>query len=443
MFLENYIHWHVRIYAVENNSVVLEKSPNKSNTQLFSNYCDTCSSSDDGPIFSTIENNYVVVLITGIISLLGNGTTIIHELMLFIRQKHKNNEKERNMFRILVVNLCFADALMGIYLTIGIILFKSDQINSSFCNALGVMSTLSIQASASILVIITACRLYGVYWPFKRIRIKFAITFLVLVWVTWFLVVLLPLFNESLFAHEFTWGVRVNSNEGERTIYLHKVLNTIHNLAEAIDSTDELLSEVLDTLSKYKSSEVALQVLKSFNLADFKNGETRFVEYYDIASACTLKSIVEARVAALYFSVLINLFNLLEFCFIVIAHLLIFKALSNFRLTKCFPRAKQKNAVNEQGTSKTNAENRQTYIRIFVVVLTNIMFGFPICVFAVLYNFGTIVFDCRLDRSFASWIVPIVILLFPLNSIINPYIYSFPFWKSLFIRGKRRLQKCR
>ena len=147
----------------------------------------------------------VIVIAFAVISLLGNGITIIHEIHTLIKLKDTQGAKEKKLYKILVLNLCFADLLMAIYVIAFLIAkITFERISSDLCNTMGVISALSTQASVSILVIITGYRLYGVLFPFKLANIKLAVCSLVFVWIVWIVLVLLPLFNESLFAFEFT-----------------------------------------------------------------------------------------------------------------------------------------------------------------------------------------------------------------------------------------------
>ena len=444
LFLENYVRWNVRINAVQQISEFSENiSLNYSNQLSFSRFCDSCYSPDAEKIFlGTFDDYYVVIFILGLVSLFGNGTTIFHVLKIIIKQNF-TNEKERKIYNILVLNLCLADLLMGIHLTIGTIALRFDFLDSTLCNALGIMSALSIQVSASILVIITCYRLYGVLFPFNHIRIKLSVISLVIIWFLWLVVVSIPLFNEKLFAFEFTQEVVITNSDNEEKIELYGIIRTIQNLAKNLNTTDELFNEVLHVLNKYKSNEVALQLLKSFNLINFEHSEIDFIDYYDVSTGCTFDALVEAKIAAAYFSGFVYLFNLIEYGVIFIAYFVMFSNLSDFSITKTTLCLRQKTNFNKhsQKTRNIKAANKQIYKQIFAVVITNAVCCLPICIITVIYNFGSVLFDCLPNRSFKHWSVPIVTILLPLNSIINPYIYSFPFWQKVFKQGKRRCLK--
>ena len=447
-FLENYISWYVKIYAATDFDSLLRYISNNSQPIVFSELCDTCSNSDEkNMFFETVEKFYGLLWVLGLLSLLGNVMTIIYELKMFMKQ-NRTSAKESKVYNLLVLNLCLAHLLTALYFVVFATAFKLNPIASNVCNALGIMSALSSQVSASILVTITTYRLCGILFPFNRIQLKFAIVFLLLTWVLWLLIVSLPLFNESIFAHEFTQVVEVDSSNETKYVELHKIIRTVQKLAQDMNVTNEPFSQVLHALKKYQSNEVAIQLIKSFNLMTFQQtqlDEIKYLNYYDPKMGCTLDPFVEAKNASAYFTALLFLFNLFEYCFIIIAYLIMFKHLSNLHFRKFLLGLKQSRAAQRQNLkviSKRKVENKYVYNRIFAVVVTNIICGIPICIIAIVYNFGSILFDCLPNRFFKHWALPVFVILYSFNSIINPYIYSFPFWKSLILRGKQRLLRC-
>ena len=113
---------------------------------------------------------WFIFVLLGLLCLLGN-IVVIYDKIICLR-KAQNQDKEIQIYHILVLNLALADLLMGIYLTaIG---FESNRkvangIYSSepngLCNGLGIISTLSSQISLTILFIISIYRLLSVIRP--------------------------------------------------------------------------------------------------------------------------------------------------------------------------------------------------------------------------------------------------------------------------------------
>ena len=200
---------------------------------------------------------YVVFIAMGIILLLGNGAAIMYEIRTLTKQSTRK-AKEEIMYNMLVLNLCFADLLMGIYLIIFLLSYVLEHFycfNFNLCNALGIISTLSIQVSTSVIVIISAYRLYSVLYPFKPIRIKVAVILMVLIWIVWLVVAIVPVFNETLFAHKFTREVIAYPKDQETRcesscrpkfpIYrMSNIINSVEILANASIPNDSLFSRV-------------------------------------------------------------------------------------------------------------------------------------------------------------------------------------------------------
>ena len=450
-FLENHIHWRVGIYNFENSDVFVKNDTNTSSNLIFSRICASCDNpenddeNNDGLLLFHLGYYSIVILVLGLVSLVGNGTTAFHEMKIFFKQK-VTEAKERKVYNVLVLNLCISDSLMGLYLTLGPIVltvYGAESVTPTLCNTFGIMNVLSMQVSASILVIITAYRLFGVLFPFKRVHIKATVALLILVWLSWLFILALPFFNEILFAHEFTREVLVTRKDGTRKIInLPRFITNVRNLAHSINSTNDLFSQVLNAVSKYESNAVAVQLLESFNLVDFERNETSFFNYYYLRSGCTINSLFDARDqnAITYFSLFLVIFNLVEYIFILIAYLIVFKKISQIRFQNLFPCLSQKCYLKARGkqTAKMQNENRKAYLRIFAVVITDLVCGIPISLFGLVYYFESLALsECFRNHSFFNAALLLTILFFPLNSIINPYIYSCRSWKSFFNRCKQ------
>ena len=455
-FLEDYIRWRVRVHSFEINNTSYNTTTY--NNLIFSRLCASCNDPENDNENITDEllsfhlGYFVLAMLAlGLVCLLGNGITAIHGIKTFMTQK-STEPKERKVFNLLVLNLCISDSMMGFYLTVGpIILIINDQENipTSLCNTLGIINVLSMQASASIITIISAYRLFSVLLPFKNIHIKATASLLVLVWLSWLFILTLPLFNETHFAHEFTREILVNSKDGNRTlIKLPRFIQNLQSLAQSINGTNDIFTEVLGAATKYQSNEVAVQLLKSFSLIDFEHDKTEFVNYYYLGSACTVTMFVEAKnpTTNSYFSLFLLVFNLMEYVFILIAYSIMFKNISKTRFRNLLQCTSQKCCLKVQGqqTAQRRNENKQVYGRIFAVVITDLICGIPISLLSLAYYFEDLfVSDCVRSDSFVNVATLIALTLFPLNSIINPYIYSFDLWKSFFKRCKKRLLDCK
>ena len=460
-FLKNRINWNVRLYNCEtidclfgnatafiNNELHAEKE--KANYLLLSMFCDECAPKNEFNSIITSNNNndknldvkylktyHVVFAILGAVAMFGNGVAIYHKVLALI--KHQNaRTNENKIYNMLVLNLCLADMLMAIYLIVyPLALVYLEKVSSNLCNLLGVSSALSMQASVSFLVIIAAYHLYGVQYPYKIVRIKIAVVLIILAWFVWLVVVSLPLFNESIFQHEFSRIVDLNSER----FPISRIYRNSRIIANAVDGSDEPFGQILNTLTKFRSNDISFQLLKSFNQFDFENNEAILYGYYYPKSGCTIETFLSAKNTSSYFSLFLLTFNLIGYILIAIAYAVILKSLTSFNIKNLLPCSRQSNSM-KQGTKKTQKikiENKQIYIRIFVVVLTDLICIAPICVIGHINFFESLGDGCfrRQFRSRKNWTPLVTLILLPLNCVINPYIYSFSTWKHVLKRSKQ------
>ena len=439
-FLAKYVDWNVQLYYEKD----FETSDLQQNSSIsFSSFYCNVHDLDFHELINILQTYYIIFVILGLISFLGNGVAITHHAKKFYKQKNTKT-KERKVYDMLIFNLCFAELLNAVYLTVyPIAVAKLANISKSLCDGLGVISALSIQSSVSFLVIITGYRLYGVLYPYKSIRMKTVVALSVLAWFVWLVVVSLPLFNVSLFAHAFTFGIEIVENHCE--IPLFRIAFFVNLLANSSDNTQQPFGLVLDTLKNYISSnEVAVQVLNSFNLVD--QDKFRFFEYFHPNRGCTIETFISNKFPRELFSFSLLTFDFVAFFFMIIANIIIFKKLSSCSFKNLLPTAMQKSNSKHKAekTQNVKAENKQIYMRILVIVITDLICGIPVCLIGIVYYIGKAMNNCfGIDHvHFVQFIGPLLtVIVFPLNSVINPYVYSFQLWKSIYCFCKHQVQK--
>ena len=451
-FLHKNVHWNLQRKEFPSGDVnnflddkqkYFKQNFNDVNVVNFSGIfvCDGYGSKNDNHTYITINsvlnNYYIIFVVLGIVSLVGNSIVIIHQIKTLLIQ-NKSSTKERKIYNILVLNLCLADLLMAFYLIAGpIYITKLESISFSLCNALGVISALSIQLSVSLLAIITAYRLCGIVFPFRiLVRTKITVVLLCLVWFLWFAVVSLPLFNELLFAREFSYGIEVLNHQCQ--IPFRKVIKIVESLADAVNPKYETFWHILHKLRNHKNNEVALQVLKSFDLLNFERDQIQFLDFYNFRRGCTIETIISKNNAKSLLSFVLLMVNFAEYLFIVVSYFIIIKNISALRIKGFFPCLLQKPSVNNQKKKpkKQKTENKQIYKRIFAIVITDLVCGIPICIIGLVHYFGGLL-SVSIEFRFTNFtnLAPILVMvLIPINSVVNPYIYSFHLWKSLYKR---------
>ena len=325
-FLEKHIRWNVFVQTRQdktNSQTYKQVKPENTNTDnfstsvckhrqnysfadLFNNLSPSCSNCDrnlqehyenanDTLLVESVKKDYIIFVVIGIISLIGKGMAIIFEIKTLM-PKSKIDAKETKVFHMLVFNLCLADLLMVFYL----IAFPTSLrystefggLSLKLCNVFGVTSVLSMQVSMSILVLIAAYRLYSVLYPYKHIHIKVTIFLVILVWFMWLFVAVIPLFNETIFRHMFTREIRVYSKEDliEKLVSITDIYQTTLALANASseNNNNALFSKVFEKIDGFETNEVAVQLVRSFNLLNLNISNIYADNYYSPKKACTL-----------------------------------------------------------------------------------------------------------------------------------------------------------
>ena len=486
-FLEKHIRWNVFVQTENINSGSNPEMPNKfthpeecsqtSNTinTIFSHeLCNNCHNTADKEndsqqcrnlssiTLSSILENYSEPFITmGVLSLLGNLIALIYEIKTLI-QLSKRDAKEVKVYNMLVLNLCLADVLMAIYLIVlpNILKnsFRPERAASPICDALGVTSVLSLQVSMSILVIISAYRLFSVLYPYKHIHMKVSVILIVLVWFIWLFVAIVPLLNETVLAHGFTRRIMVcpkgdnvcKFNERSRRRSVQKITRNVQLIENGLVSENNSYSQVIKRVNEYQTNEVALQLLNSFNLVDMKCNDVYLIDYYSSFRACTVDLFFTNSnpIAIKAFSLTLITSSLAGYFFILIAYLIMLKHISSSRTKNLIPcmriKVSPKQARREPQMEKIKNENKQVYIRILVICVTDVICGIIVCVVGLLHYLDSIFTpECSPSnfKCFKQLAPIIVIVFFPLNSVINPYIYCFHLLQNLLKCCKTQVNK--
>ena len=148
------------------------------------------------------------------------------------------------------------------------------------------------------------------------------------------------------------------------------------------------------------------------------------------------------------FSLVLITSSLAGYFFILIAYLIMLKRISSSRIKNLIPcmrkKVSPKQARSEPQTQKIKNENKQVYIRILVICVTDVICGIIVCVVGLVYYLDSIITpECWLSNfeSFKHRAPIVAIVFFPLNSVINPYIYCFHVLQKILKAAKHKLKK--
>ena len=321
----------------------------------------------------------------------------------------KNVDKTRlvSLYNLIFVfNLSVSDMIFGFVLAI-LATFSSkfsghyclndlEWRSSLACNVIGMLTIVSSQTSLNILALITGFRLYTVYKPFKDIHdFKNKIVYLLL--ICWIIPILLSI-TPIVLQNNFTQSMLVSSN-----LFLgNKSVDFIVDLSDRTannQNTSQLSIPLLKNNIKNSSFKSINEMKKQYPNTSFVVKNT--FGFYSSSSVC-LPDFYSKSLLASRFSCVLMSFNLLMVILISVGYVLIFREI-------------RQSKVNNLSKNRSNNE-RKFMIRVFMIVATDIVCWLPIIAFT---------YASYLGLKIPEIVHPLSsIVLLPINSFINPFLYS-------------------
>ena len=407
--------------------------------------------------FINSSSPWYSLLLVGLFCLLGNTVVILDKTISLLKKQHK--DKEIQIYHTLVLNLALADLLMGVYLTaisfeikhkIAIGVYFSE---SSICNLLGIISTVSSQVSLTVLLLISSYRLIGVLVPYKRQHYRLVIILISLTWINWTTVAALPLVPLEPFKTVFTYGMAkdrlINRNSlitfGRFVPFIKEKIMPHFIMVPEVKS-------ILQAVIKFPTSSVLEKFSNTLGWIHAEREKWDLIGFYDSKYLCFTNFNVGNKDHQFgYFHLALVFYNLIVSIAILVAYVLVSTRLSDkndglfcFAFCRwCIPCSSCKNYSTEnEGCRQRNAarlaENRTLFTRISIIILTDIMCWIPVCITSlVIWRFP--VQNRKELIEIGIVLYGVTLFLVPLNSILNPYIYSFRLWMLLFKTLRNKL----
>ena len=402
---------------------------------------------------SSLVTQWYIFLVLGLLCFVGN-MVVMYDKIVSLR-KFQNKNKEIQIYHTMVLNLSLADLLMGFYLIaisfeirhkVNIGVFFSEY---GFCNALTIINVVSSQVSVTTLFIISFYRLVRITRPFKRQHLKSVITFIALTWIVWLVVAILPVIPWEPFKTSFTVGLskdyKYEKNSFIEYPYFADFLQHFTIPSFTINATEA--TSVLQAVAQYPTQEVMEKFSSALGWADFETETWSTVGIYDFQYTCSLDLFlysVDYYRDANNFTLTFVLYNLIVSVVILILYSAItFKVFeidkfcSNF--CKCWKlcREKRGNAMFfHKRSAFRSAKNRRMLKRVSLIILTDIMCWIPLCIASLVLWNGPLNPETAQNLgdylSYTTSLQIILLTVVPLNSILNPYIYTFHVWKGMF-----------
>ena len=390
---------------------------------------------------------WFLVFVLGLMCLFGNSIVIFRQI--FNLPNQRNYHKESRIYNSLLLSLSLADFLMGIYLVIISFEIKRKSYDPHIyyteyrlCNALGVLNLISSQVSTSTILLVSCFRLYSVVRPFKKVKLRIAFYLIALTWILWILVAVLPIIDIEPFETFFNIGITFNQQVLKKTDLNFADYRNLFETIKGQLRNDSFLKFIFDAISNDSSNTVIEKAMKSFNLINYQNKTWSPLGFYNKQFYCTSSMIVgNSYVKSKYFTLFFLLFNLISSFVVIVAYIAIYLSINDCQ-SKILYFLSKRNDPNQDSVNRSQqkkAENLTVLCTITIIVLTDALFWFVICI-ASLSKWD--LYDLTKEESF-DWYIndqqafqSVMFYLVSLNSVINPFVYFNRFWYSVIKKLK-------
>ena len=395
---------------------------------------------------------WYIFFVLGLFSLIGNIVVISYKTICL--RKRQNQEKEIQIYHALVLNLALADLLMGIYLiAIAFEIKQKVSLNVNFseptlCNGLAIINIVSSQVSITTLLMISIYRLVAVVKPFKRQYFKSVIILIILTWVLWLAVAILPIIPLESLETTFILGTaRKNQLDKNSVIIFSSIVGFVFtSLLKSIGNVTEVKS-VIQAVNQYPTPPVMIKFSTAVSWVSLDVEDWTFYGIYSSQYSCSLNFVILNRdnlIYQNYFKLTFVLYNLILSVVILIAYIFVAVKLCE-KDSFCFNQCRvfrNNNANLRTENSMRNNENRQMFQRISLIVVTDLMCWVPLCISVITIWCLPVkeVFEPhRMSEDYLTilfLIETVLLLVASLNSVLNSYIYSWHLWAKLFKKVK-------
>ena len=398
-------------------------------------------------------NRWRPIFIFGSICIFGNLVVIIQKITGF--RKPSNHGKEHQIYHLLVLNLAFSDMFTGVYLIAVSFEIKSKLEKDIYfseagvCNILGVINFVSSQVSLSAIAIISFFRYSSIVHPYKQQQCRVAVAFILASWIFWIIVGVIPIIEIEPFATAFTHEFRSESTFTSSNVIMTYEADLLIDTISKLSPQHSNIRFILSAVKNFETRDILLKSLDTLGLINLETQSWRYVGYYNSQYACSISYTVDrTEIMPLdYFTLGVVSHNLFA-CFIVFcaySHVVasVFRKGNKNLIAALFNRCKTKQLASTRSRHESvkDNENQTMFCRITAIVLTDFISWLPLCVIFLLYWCDS---EDEVHSKFAliyGRIQTLVLWMISLNSIINPYIYSIPLWKSLLQKLKTRISK--
>ena len=390
-----------------------------------------------------------VVWAMAILAVVGNLIVITKSSML-LKHKHIIFSEVQKVHHLMLINLAVADFLVGsCLLCIAVVASAFTgptgrlKIFSLWplCDILGLINTVSSQVSVTILVLMTSFRLYSILWPYKRLTVTLSIYLLAFSWVSWFAVAYLPLIDVESVNLTFDFIMVGGCAEGKSphvTTY-SRMKNLVNTFLNDLDLSCFQTAGAASN-SVLSQSVRGTEILAIAYHLKLLNNRAFMINYYSQQTLCSGKYFLTGKSQSKVYALSLLAFNFLSFTYLLVAYVLIcFKTASG---RTCF-RGVCGGAQGE--VSARERENTRMQKKIFLIIITDFLTWIPITIVSFWYLAKaydpSIPESCKFTLDHFSTLPIFTTIFVPINSSLNPILYSANYVMDLLSKCRRRLHQ--
>ena len=409
---------------------------------------------DDDP--TNISYFLPIYMIAGVFGLPGN-TAVLFRTSYVLHYKRNVLSSVQHIHNILLLNLAIADLLMGLYLCIFALLkilgktgtFPEIQAMlrfTSLCSFLGILNFISSQVSVTMLVIMTTFSVQSIRKPYKHVHSSTATLCAALCWFVWFLVALIPVINTDELQKIFVKKVRFEIISPSNVTQQRHVIVSYKRLMRIVSNPLRTASADC-VLPASPSWRVLVTLAKRSQLY----GNETLLGYYNKQIWCSVSYFVNINQRSSFYTLSIVACNFAAFAYIAASYCFIAYRTSKTsccavvmqclkqKLTICSVHClvpQNNEAIAQSAKSK---EDEKMHKLITLIIATDFICWVPVCFLSFLYAACTApnsAVKCLKRKHRLLSLIAIVCV--PLNSFINPLLYSASL-RNCFIDVCRRI----
>ncbi|CAK8680002.1 unnamed protein product [Clavelina lepadiformis] len=404
------------------------------------------------PRYSIGTSLFPIFFLLPITAIGGNLAVVFNRALDLYRSRSNGSSsaKVRKVHNITILNLALADLVMGVYaLIVAIstsvylneisIKAKTMVIGSRICESLGLLNFASGQISVTALILITSVRLYSIARPYKLANIKLIIGLIFGSWALWTYLAYIPIQNSDLFKETFVENIRLIYTDSRETVSRAYLKNMTNLVLQTIMQKRNLTEASGDLITEETSWDDLVWLAKKVRLIP-KKSTVDYTGYYSQQTSCTFKYLSSYYDKDCIFTMFIIVFNFSSFVYTVVAYAYIICKSSNSATSSKFAQflvcdKKSLNNGQEPPLPVVEVENLKMQRKIFFIIITDLLCWIPICVISISSIFWTSTMNECAASNFVKqnnrWFNYLVPLLTPINSSINPFLYSTGIWRFL------------